>query len=193
VSDWLARAVAGAGRPVALESGETLFHRGDATRGMFLLENGRLRLCRQGADGTEAVMQTVLPGETFAEASLFSDVYHCDAVAETASVVVPLPKQCLLAALEKDAGFAAGFARRLAGQLQEARARSEVRAVRSADERVLSALLLRADDGGTVRLGGTLKGFAAEIGLTHETLYRSLARLERDGRLRRDGTAFRLS
>jgi DNA-binding MarR family transcriptional regulator len=38
---------------------------------------------------------------------------------------------------------------------------------------------------GTLRLGGTLMDLAAEIGLTHEALYRTLASLERDGAIAR--------
>jgi CRP/FNR family transcriptional regulator, dissimilatory nitrate respiration regulator len=39
----------------------------------------------------------------------------------------------------------------------------------------------------TVELRGTLKDLAAEIGLTHEALYRTLAALERSGELKRKG------
>ena len=40
-------------------------------------------------------------------------------------------------------------------------------------------------DGRTVSLRGTLKELAAELGLTHEALYRTLAALERSGEIRR--------
>jgi DNA-binding IclR family transcriptional regulator len=43
-------------------------------------------------------------------------------------------------------------------------------------------------DGRTVRLTGTLMDFAAEIGLTHEALYRTLATLEREGAVERTGS-----
>jgi CRP-like cAMP-binding protein len=40
-------------------------------------------------------------------------------------------------------------------------------------------------DGRTVDLPGTLKDLAAELGLTHEALYRTLAALERSGEIKR--------
>ena len=170
-----------------LASGEALFCRGDASFGMFILEAGRVRLRRCGRDGSEVTMQTVAPGESFAEPSLFSPVYHCDCVAVRESVVTVLPKTRVLGFLENDSAFAAAFALRMARQLQHARTRFELRGIRSADERVLGALVLLSDERGEVALPGTLKDMAVEIGLTHEAFYRALARIERAGRIRREG------
>ena len=170
-----------------LASGEALFCRGDASFGMFILEAGRVRLRRCGRDGSEVTMQTVAPGESFAEPSLFSPVYHCDCVAVRESVVTVLPKTRVLGFLGNDSAFAAAFALRMARQLQHARTRFELRGIRSADERVLGALLLLSDERGEVALPGTLKDLAVEIGLTHEAFYRALARIERAGRIRRTG------
>jgi CRP/FNR family transcriptional regulator, dissimilatory nitrate respiration regulator len=47
--------------------------------------------------------------------------------------------------------------------------------------------------GRTVELRGTLKDWAAELGLTHEVLYRTLAALERSGEIRRKDRSITLS
>ena len=66
------------------------------------------------------------------------------------------------------------------------RTRIEQRNIRSARERVRHFLALNAGaDGRTVALPGTLKELAAELGLTHEALYRTLAALERAGEIKR--------
>ena len=52
--------------------------------------------------------------------------------------------------------------------------------IRSAEERVLAAV----SDG---LLDGSIKRFAAEIGLTHEATYRTLARLVSREKLRKTG------
>ena len=44
-------------------------------------------------------------------------------------------------------------------------------------------------DGRTVALAGTLKELAANLGLSHEALYRTLARMEADGEITRMATA----
>ena len=43
-----------------------------------------------------------------------------------------------------------------------------------------------------VKVQGTLKDLARSLGLTHEALYRTLATLEREGVIERDGMVLRL-
>jgi CRP-like cAMP-binding protein len=79
---------------------------------------------------------------------------------------------------------------RLAQQVMNLRTRLEQRNIHSARDRVRHFLALNAGvDGRTVALGGTLKELAADLGLTHEALYRTVARMEADGEIKRlDGT-----
>jgi len=65
------------------------------------------------------------------------------------------------------------------------RQRYELKQIRSAPERVLQLLRLRCDDAGVYRASGTMKDMAAELGLTHEALYRAMAALEKNGRIHR--------
>jgi len=132
------------------------------------------------------VLHVAGPGETLAEASLFSPDYHCDAIASTDVVVRIYPKAALLAAFDQDPKAAQAFSATLAHQVMHLRTRIEQRNIRSARERVRHFLKLNADaDGRTVALRGTLKDLAAELGLTHEALYRTLAALERSGDIKR--------
>ena len=65
---------------------------------------------------------------------------------------------------------------------------AQQRNIRSARERVRHYLALNAGaDGRSVALTGTLKEAAAELGLTHEAFYRTLAALERAGEIKRAG------
>jgi CRP-like cAMP-binding protein len=85
----------------------------------------------------------------------------------------------MLKAILGDARLASSFMSSLAHQVQELRTRLEQRNIRSARERVTQFLRISADiRDGSVRLPGTLKDLAGEIGLTHEALYRTLAALE---------------
>ena len=66
------------------------------------------------------------------------------------------------------------------------RTRLELRNIRSASERVQNYLALNTGaDGSTIDLKGTVKDLAAELGLSHEVLYRTLHRLESDGKIER--------
>src|SRR5581483_7051587 len=134
----------------------------------------------------EVVLHVAGPGETIAEASLFSNDYHCDAIASTKATVRIYPRQAMLAAFDKDRKAAQAFTAMLARQVMNLRTRLEQRNIRSARDRVRHFLTLSAgNDGRTVSLRGTLKDAAAELGLTHEALYRAVAALERAGEIKR--------
>lgn len=170
-----------------------LFQQGDPTFGCFRLVSGRIRLVRVTPAGTQVPMHTVRPGELFAEASLFSARYHCDAIATQACEVLVYPKAEVIRRLKEGRGDLWSFAAELAHRVQELRTRLEIRQIRPATERVLQSLRLRCAISGAWKMDGTLKQFAEEIGLTHEALYRALARLERDGWIARSDGEIRLA
>ena len=137
-------------------------------------------------------MHTVRPGELFAEASIFSSHYHCDAIATQESEVLVYPKAEVTRKLKEEPGDLWAFAAELAHRVHDLRTRLETRQIRSARERVLQSLRLRCGASDTWKIDGTLKHFAEDIGLTHEALYRTLAGLEYDGRISRGNGEIRL-
>lgn len=185
--------------PVSLEAGsvvriletrELLFHQGDRTAAIYKVESGRLRLIRRTVDDHLVILHTARRGEFFAEASLFAETYHCDAVAAAPSRVRIYPKTTVIAALRADPDLAQAFMARLAVQLQELRTLMELRNIRSAHERVLQYLRWRAiEQGRSIAVEGQLQDIAAEIGITREALYRTLAALEAEGHLSRTDAA----
>lgn len=182
--------------PVAreLKAGETLFATGDATRGFFVVRTGRVRLVRFGASGRETVLFVAGPGERFAEASLFTEIYHCDAQALTASSVACFPKREALALLRSEAASRLDLTADLARQVMELRATLTLRDIRSARERVLAYLVARTGlDGRTLVIPALLKDVAAAIGLAPEVLYRTLAHLEAEQVIRRSGNVIELT
>lgn len=176
-----------------LEAGEFLFRQGDTAKFVFAIERGQLRLERRTFDGRLVPLHLARAGETFAEAALFADRYHCDAVALTDAVVKALPKAALLVELEHSRGHTPVLVHAMARQLHALRQRLELRNVRSARERILLALELRVtDESRTVVLDGPLQDLAADLGLTREALYRTLAALHASGQIVRDGSQITL-
>jgi CRP/FNR family transcriptional regulator, dissimilatory nitrate respiration regulator len=176
-----------------LAPGELLFRQCDRAAAIYKVENGRLRLIRRTIDDHLVILHTARQGEFFAEASLFAEAYHCDAVAAVQSRVRVYPKAMVINALRTDPALAEAFMARLAHQLQELRARMELSNVRSARDRVLQYLRLRAGvHGRSIAVEGQLQDIAAEIGITREALYRTLAALEAEGSLIRTETAIML-
>jgi CRP-like cAMP-binding protein len=194
VEDWMPAKVRAAAVDQKLTANETLFRLGSKAVGLYEIISGRVRLSRVDHSGHEIVLHVAGPGEMLAEASLYSTQYHCDAIANTGAIVRLYPKRELLAAFEANPEAAHVFTEMLAHQVMKLRTRIEQRNIRSARDRVRHFLALSVGpDRRTVRLLGTLKDLAAEIGLTHEALYRTLAALERSGEIRRKDEAIVLS
>jgi len=85
------------------------------------------------------------------------------------------------------------FLKLMAHQVFDLRQRLEVMKVRSAADRVMLYLDLKAGpDGRTVNLRSQLQDIASELGLTRESFYRTLAGLERAGAIERAGSRIRL-
>ena len=185
-TDWLPPNIRGAAVERKLKAGQTLFRTGTKTSGLYEIVSGKVRLVRIDRSGREAVLQVAAPGDTLAEASLFSSTYHCDAIASTEALVRLYPKTILVNELERDPKAARAFAAMLARQVMTLRTRLEQRNIYSARDRVRHYLAVNADPSGrTVALSGTLKDIAGELGLTHEALYRTLAEMAADGEIER--------
>ena len=185
-ADWIAPSVRSASRERTLKAGETLFRTGAKSAGLYEVVRGSVRLVRVDRRGRETILYVASAGETLAEASLFSASYHCDAIAAGDATVRLYPKAALLAAFEDNPQAMREFAAMLARQVMALRTRLERNTIRSAEDRVRHYLSLHIGaDGRTIELRGTVKDLAAELGLTHEALYRALARLSKSGEIRR--------
>lgn len=166
--------------------GEAIFRHGARARHVYHLRRGRVLLHRFGPAGEEVIIHAAAAGEFFAEASLHSDRYHCTAVAAAHGEVGAIDAAALRQRLRTDPRFALQWVERLSQQLREVRARVERLSLKSASERVRHLLVSRGR-GTPPRLAveGTLRQLAAELGLTPEALYRTLAAMQRDGRVER--------
>jgi CRP-like cAMP-binding protein len=192
-ADWLSPRVRAAAVERRLAAGETLFRAESRSTGFFEVIAGTVRLIRVDRNGREAVLQTAAAGDSLAEASLFSPAYHCDAIAATDAVVRLIPKSVMLAEMQRDPKLARAFAAMLARQVMALRTRLETRNIHSTRERVRHFLAVNAGaDRRTVVVSGTLKQLAADLGLTHEALYRTLARMAADGEITRKSTVIRI-
>lgn len=161
---------------------EYLFRQGDPISHVFEVLAGRLRLVRRTVDDHLVVLHTARSGELFAESTLFSEFYHCDGVASVPSRVRVYPKPRFIAALTAMPGSWEAFAARQAHELQALRTHLELRSIRSARERVLQYLWIHLGAAGrTLPMEGDLQDLGANLGLTRESLYRTLAKLEAEG------------
>ncbi len=167
-------------RPFAVDAGQPLFRRDDRPTALYRVDAGRVALHRVTEDGQRVTIAQIGPGETLAEASLFADTYHCDAIAMTETRGVAVDRVVLRQRLRSDPDFAEALVRRLALQVRTERQRAEIMSIRSARDRTFAALACFGQS-------GTITAFAASIGLSQEACSRALADLVAEGRVMRLG------
>ncbi len=160
------------------DRGTFLFRRDDRVRSLFVVRTGSVCLVRHQKTGTRLVLQQAGADTVLAEASLFSDRYHCDGEAVLKTQVAIFDKNSLRTALAEKPDFAEAWMMYLSRNLQAARSRAELLTLRTVSER-LDAWL--DDHGGRFPEKGTWHGIAAQIGASPEALYRELARRRRLG------------
>ncbi|MDZ7600827.1 MAG: Crp/Fnr family transcriptional regulator [Hoeflea sp.] len=163
-----------------VKKGAVLFRRDDPATAMYHVIAGQVHLLRHTRQGDDVIIHRAHCDESFAEAALFSARYHCDAVAAVDTDLVRIDKSHALVRMKRDPYFAIAISARFAGQIQIYRRRLEIIAIRDARSRVFAA----AADG---MLTGSIKQVAAQIGLTHEAVYRALSSLVRAGKLIKTG------
>ena len=161
---------------LTVQQGDTLFRFGDPTRGLFASLDAEVHLIRTAQDGHEILIHRAVAGTCFAEASLFSKTYHCDAVVQSDGTVYRIDKAAVLNAFG-NAQFAEAYCNALAHQVQQIRQIREIIAIRSADDRVFAGLVAGLHTGQVI-------DFAAAISLSHEATYRALRKLVIAGRVK---------
>lgn len=189
--DYIPQTLRRTARPLSIRRRQVLFRQGDAATAIFFVRGGELEAARFSPDGDPLVMLRASSGDFFAELSLATDCYGCTAYAKSDGELYVLPKAEVLAALHTDHAFAMAF---LQAQMKNARkqcSRYERVRLRRAEDRVIHFLITEAGPGGWIRLTGPLADWAAELGLTPESLYRALARLRQEGRIEENGDAVR--
>ena len=167
-------------KTIKARQGDTLFRSGKKSSGLFRVLRGTVFLQRTTRSGDALILHRASAGDFFAEASIFSDTYHCDAICAVDSLVIRYGRRAILAIMHQDPAFASLFAQHLAEQVQRHRAHAEILAIRSAKQRIFAAVHAGY-------LQGRVTELAGRINLTHEACYRGLKALCDDGKLRRVG------
>ena len=176
----------GIGITVTAAPGQTIVLEGDPIEGWFRIASGAVRLSKSTPDGRRQVIDFLSAGESFGIASERHYGYSVEAIART--TLVRYARARLEAAIEAQPELA----RRLFGiacaELQRARQHLLLLGRKSADEKIASFLLTLAERLGArgaardvVRLPMSRQDMADYLGLTIETVSRTLTRLRHQG------------
>jgi CRP/FNR family transcriptional regulator, anaerobic regulatory protein len=172
----------GIGITVTAAPGQTIVVEGDPIEGWFRIASGAVRLSKSTPDGRRQVIDFLIAGESFGIASEEHYGYTVEAIART--TLVRHSRARLEAAIEAQPELA----RRLFGiacaDLQRARQHLLLLGRKSADEKIASFLLslaARLGSSDVVQLPMSRQDMADYLGLTIETVSRTLTRLRHRG------------
>ena len=170
---------------LSLNKGDKLFKQGDPVTNIYFIKTGKIKLIRNTCDGSPVIIHIGEQGESIAEASLFSDLYHCSAIADSSSTVLYIKKSALLIFMQENPQVMMELLAILSRQVRDLRTINKIKNIRSANERILSYIKTSADENQELKLNLSLKDMAYKIGLAHETFYRELKILENLGKIKR--------
>jgi CRP/FNR family transcriptional regulator, dissimilatory nitrate respiration regulator len=159
------------GRDQSIGAGRRLFRTGDPVLSLFIVISGELQLVRALPHGAALTLQRARAGTPLAEASLFAECYHCDAVAGQKAVVRSIPLRRVKIAFRQDVALASAFMCHLAHEVQRSRTQAEILSLKTVAERLNAWIILN----GGMPEKGRWREVAAEIDVTPEALYRELA------------------
>ena len=178
---------------IDVSPGEYLFNQNDLTKGIFVINTGRVKLIREAVDGNQVIIHIAHAQDSLAEASLFSDCYHCHAKSDIQSQVYLFDKKQILTYLSTDTALSLNFFEVLAKQIQKLRLLIELRGIRSPRERFMQYLKTMLNSERTLQVDSTYKDLATTLGMTHETLYSVLGQLEKENVITRNENKIILS
>jgi len=156
---------------ISLAIDQPLFLTGDRVQSMFIVTAGQIDLVRHTKAGARLTLNHAFSGSVPAEASAYSDAYHCDGVARIPSQVRSIPVSTFRDRLRDSPDVADAWAAQLAHALQKARMQSEIRSLKTVAER-LDAWL---GEDRSLPPKGQIQDLAHVLGVSREALYRELA------------------
>ncbi len=186
-------ALARSGRSRKLKRGELLFAAGDENAACATLLKGALKVTSVDEGGNERILALVHPAGFIGE--LFAPFAHHDVVALTDSELCVFPRSEMGRAVDLHPQLAQALLRRSQEDLLQSRELLALSGRRSASAKVagfLMGLAEAASDSSChaareFELPLTRGEIAQMLGLTIETVSRTLTKFERDGLIRRNG------
>jgi len=173
--------------------------KGHELEGLFHLVEGRVKLAVLSEQGTERVIDIVLPGDSFGEAAAFLDrpvSTYAEALAD--SQLLFISRGRLREAVDRWSEVAHSVMRTLASRVQKLTEDLEACCLHSAARRVADFLLREAGSNGAapddteVVLPAAKSVVASSLHLTPETFSRELHSLARDGLIAIDSRRIRI-
>jgi len=180
-------------RAKQLADNDMLFEQGAPLTDIYLLISGSIKLQRLAPNGDQKVFEILHPGQTFAEAVLFSGgaKYPVSAVTVMPSIVVAIQAEAFLKLLKSSNTLCLNLMAKLSQRLHWMVNEVDRLTLHNATFRLVCYLLSHLSEDETDRRDVTLSVpkhvIASRLSITPETLSRSLKELASQGLIHLDG------
>lgn len=176
-------ALARAGKFIRIGKGQTVFYQSDPSEKVFLVRSGLVSIVLESPDGREMVINEMHPGDIFGELGLLTrQPRSTSAIARTDSVLLVMPRQAFLGALEAEPALARRILELTANRLRGSSERESALAFLDAQARLARLLLQleqQAPEKGYVTI--SQEELAQRTGQTRQTVAKALGRWRRAG------------
>jgi len=183
--------IAGHSQLIEFPKGTSVFNRGEAATGLYILLDGQLKLGVTSPQGSEKIISIVSPGESFGEAILFLErKFPVYAQAILDSKVLLIPKSLIFSMLDNDTMFARKMLAGLSVRMHQLVQDIEMLSLQSCTQRFIGYLLqisADASDASNITLPASKTTIASLLNLTPETLSRTIAKLQQLGLIEVNG------
>ncbi|MCW8834755.1 MAG: cyclic nucleotide-binding domain-containing protein [Rhodospirillales bacterium] len=175
------------GRVREFSRGGMLFMRGEPVSRFFLLLEGWVKVFRDTPEGDQVVVAVMKPGDSFAQAAIFTGRKNFPASAEVVSEarVLEIPADPFMSVLRQEPDLAIKILGALSERLVELVQHIERLQFNSTPQRLAGFLIDLLAEGttgeATVKLPYDKSLIAARLGMKPESLSRALAKLKRVG------------
>ena len=188
------REIARLGIPRAVEEGAYFFFQGDVADYLYIMMNGRAKLCQISSDGQQVNLRTLIPGQLFGAVGAVEPRATYPAFAQALEDSTAIAIECaeFRKILETRPHLSFGLMRLMTGYIREIQERYRELATERVEQRIARALLRLAAQSGRrlegegllIELSFSREDLAEMTGTTLYTVSRTLSAWEKRGILK---------
>ncbi len=169
------------------DQGAVIFLEGDPCAGLFVVDEGRVKLYKVSVDGREQVVKLMAPGEFFNEVAVLDGGPNpVSAMAVRKTRVWVMERSAMLDLLHRYPALAVAVIETLAARARHLVSLVEDLSLRTVSARLAKLLITRAEGGPQASGRLTQQEMAAQLGTVRETVGRALRGFEEEGLIRFD-------